>query len=242
LIGYLPKKKNHFEAGFKEKVTEENKDIDNDEDEKPEPKEKLDKTEKDFDYLLGMKLWNLTWEKVEELKKQVEDARIEIDVLLATAPEDLWERDLDVFLKVWLQFSSDMNFFENNPTAKKGKKAKLPNGYYKGLKPLRGREGLLKEKPEVLEGSKVSKAGRTPGDSKKTILTRNKKSTTSESSKSKSSSSKKKSKSSTKKRSKSSSSSNSTSNSAKSSKISRSGGSSVSDKKKKKIYLVHLLL
>jgi len=84
-----------------------------------------------------------------------------------------------------------MNFFENNPTAKKGKKAKLPNGYYKGLKPLRGREGLLKEKPEVLEGSKVSKAGRTPGDSKKTILTRNKKSTTSESSKSKSSSSKK---------------------------------------------------
>jgi len=139
-----------------------------------------------------MKLWNLTWEKVEELKKkQVEDARIEIDVLLATAPEDLWERDLDVFLKVWLQFSSDMNFFENNPTAKKGKKAKLPNGYYKGLKPLRGREGLLKEKPEVLEGSKVSKAGRTPGDSKKTILTRNKKSTTSESSKSKSSSSKK---------------------------------------------------
>jgi len=76
-----PEKKKHFEPGSNEK----------DEIEDDEENSKQE-SGKDFNYLLGMKMWNLTWEKVEELKKQVNDAKKDIDELVATAPEDLWGR------------------------------------------------------------------------------------------------------------------------------------------------------
>jgi len=51
-----------------------------------------------WDYLLGMPLWSLTKEKVEELKKQLETKAKEVEELEFTAPEELWERDLDAIL------------------------------------------------------------------------------------------------------------------------------------------------
>jgi len=122
MIDFLLKKKKHFESGYKEK---EPKDNDDEDDEKTEKKTKvkLNNSEKDFDYLLGMKMWNLTWERVEELKKQRENAKKELDALMATGPEDLWIRDLDIFVKAWNDFSSQMDYLDKNPTTKgKGKK------------------------------------------------------------------------------------------------------------------------
>ena len=75
--------------------------------EEPEEEETRETTEapgeiaaKEFDYLLTMPLWALTYEKVEALQKEMEDKRKEIKVLEATHIHDLWNRDLDHFIEV----------------------------------------------------------------------------------------------------------------------------------------------
>lgn len=57
-------------------------------------KETPDKTE--YDYLLNMNLWSLTYEKVEEIKKQLEVKQEELEKLKATTIEMLWDKDLEV--------------------------------------------------------------------------------------------------------------------------------------------------
>eukprot|EP00927_Polykrikos_kofoidii_P014494 TRINITY_DN16362_c0_g1_i1.p1 TRINITY_DN16362_c0_g1~~TRINITY_DN16362_c0_g1_i1.p1 ORF type:complete len:1658 (-),score=351.35 TRINITY_DN16362_c0_g1_i1:129-5102(-) len=49
----------------------------------------------DFDYLLGMPMWNLTHEKVEEILKLRDAKAAELDTLQATTLEQLWDRDLE---------------------------------------------------------------------------------------------------------------------------------------------------
>jgi DNA topoisomerase-2 len=48
-----------------------------------------------YHYLLGMPLWNLTHEKVEEMKKHALEKKNEFDELMQTSPEQLWWSDLD---------------------------------------------------------------------------------------------------------------------------------------------------
>lgn len=51
-----------------------------------------------YDYLLGMPLWSLTLERVEELKRQLKNKTDELTALQNKAPEELWERDLAAVL------------------------------------------------------------------------------------------------------------------------------------------------
>jgi len=51
-----------------------------------------------WDYLLGMPLWSLTKERVQDLQKQLATKESELEDLEFTAPEELWERDLDAIL------------------------------------------------------------------------------------------------------------------------------------------------
>eukprot|EP01066_Platyproteum_vivax_P013223 Platyproteum_vivax@DN5995_c0_g1_i1.p1 len=82
----------------------------------------------DYDYLVGMPLWNLTEEKVQDLLKQLEDKKEQIDLLKKTAPELMWDRDLDKLMtqvlaadqRYWLE----MNDTSNIKGAGKGGKAK----------------------------------------------------------------------------------------------------------------------
>eukprot|EP00931_Biecheleriopsis_adriatica_P084091 TRINITY_DN5779_c0_g2_i1.p1 TRINITY_DN5779_c0_g2~~TRINITY_DN5779_c0_g2_i1.p1 ORF type:complete len:1441 (-),score=394.52 TRINITY_DN5779_c0_g2_i1:164-4447(-) len=53
----------------------------------------------DYDYLLGMNLWSLTFEKVEELKQQHEQKREELEILRKTTIETMWDRDLEELKK-----------------------------------------------------------------------------------------------------------------------------------------------
>merc|ERR1712013_655061 len=52
----------------------------------------------DYDYLLGMPMWNLTKEKKDELCKKRDDKQQELEKLKATSKEDLWIADLDEFM------------------------------------------------------------------------------------------------------------------------------------------------
>ncbi|KAJ8273856.1 hypothetical protein GJAV_G00106260 [Gymnothorax javanicus] len=52
-----------------------------------------------FNYILGMPLWCLTKEKVEELLKQRDSKKTELNELQRKTPEDLWKEDLAVFIE-----------------------------------------------------------------------------------------------------------------------------------------------
>ena len=60
-------------------------------------KDKLKVPIKEYDYLLNMNLWSLTYEKIEELLKQKEQKEKELDILEKTEVEQLWDGDLDNF-------------------------------------------------------------------------------------------------------------------------------------------------
>ncbi|KAL7550823.1 hypothetical protein ACHAWF_014023 [Thalassiosira exigua] len=51
---------------------------------------------KGYEYLLGMKIWSLTFERAEELRGQRVEKDEEVEVLEATSPEEMWLADLDV--------------------------------------------------------------------------------------------------------------------------------------------------
>lgn len=54
-----------------------------------------DSLDKGYDYLLSMKIWSLTMEKVNELVQQRDGKKGELDTLACKSPEDLWLEDLD---------------------------------------------------------------------------------------------------------------------------------------------------
>ncbi|KAI6133866.1 DNA topoisomerase II [Pisolithus croceorrhizus] len=55
----------------------------------------------DYDYLLGMAIWSLTKEKIEKLLQQAAEKEAELLALLERTPKQLWNEDLDNFLKEW---------------------------------------------------------------------------------------------------------------------------------------------
>ncbi|KAG0090216.1 DNA topoisomerase 2 [Podila epicladia] len=55
----------------------------------------------EFDYLLKMPIWNLTHEKVEELKRERDAKNAELKMLIDKTAHDLWNEDLDSFAVAW---------------------------------------------------------------------------------------------------------------------------------------------
>lgn len=53
-----------------------------------------DAEKSDYDYLLGMNLWSLTFEKVEQIKKLLDLKKQELEKLEKTAIEEMWDADL----------------------------------------------------------------------------------------------------------------------------------------------------
>ncbi|KAF6031210.1 TOP2A [Bugula neritina] len=87
----------------------------------------------DFAYLLNMPLLNLTREKKEELLKQRDDKRQELDLLRSKTPSNLWEEDLDAFMAALEKYEA-----EAKKSAQKSEEANLTKqnkgGRFKSLK------------------------------------------------------------------------------------------------------------
>jgi len=100
-------------------------DGDDDEDAPSSDKKKTSNSRGDYDYLLGMPMWNLTMEKVEEMKKLLQKKAEELDTLIATSIEAMWDRDLqalqDSIYKAW---SKELDEELNTIEATIGKKKK----------------------------------------------------------------------------------------------------------------------
>mmetsp|Transcript_6300 Transcript_6300/g.15115 ORF Transcript_6300/g.15115 Transcript_6300/m.15115 type:complete len:1236 (-) Transcript_6300:176-3883(-) len=65
------------------------------------PKEKAEvpgEAKTGYDYLLGMPIWSLTYERVEELKRQMNEKTEELNELQRLSAGELWERDLDAIV------------------------------------------------------------------------------------------------------------------------------------------------
>lgn len=92
-------RKNDFRT-FHEITEGDDFDMPGEEDNGPEEQapQKPKKKSGGWDYLLGMPLWSLTKERVQDLQKQLEAKEKEVEELEFTAPEELWERDLDAIL------------------------------------------------------------------------------------------------------------------------------------------------
>ena len=58
-----------------------------------------DAKDADYDYLMGMAMWNLTLEKKEELLKKKEEKHKELAKLKGTTKEQLWLADLDELIE-----------------------------------------------------------------------------------------------------------------------------------------------
>jgi DNA topoisomerase-2 len=63
---------------------------------------------KGYEYLLGMKIWSLTFERAEELRRQRAEKAGEVDTLEGTSPESIWLTDLDVIDEVLNERDADI--------------------------------------------------------------------------------------------------------------------------------------
>jgi DNA topoisomerase-2 len=65
------------------------------EEEEEEEEASISDLAKGYEYLLGMKIWSLTYEKAEELRAQLAERTAELEELEGTEPCTIWLRDLD---------------------------------------------------------------------------------------------------------------------------------------------------
>lgn len=83
---------------------------------------------RDFEYLVGMPIVTLTWEKVQELNKLKDAKLLERDTLKKITPKQLWLEDLDV-LEVALDERQKLREKEDREEQSKIKKARAKAGF-----------------------------------------------------------------------------------------------------------------
>jgi DNA topoisomerase-2 len=83
-------------------------------------KNKFPKNDDSYNYLLSMPIYNLTQEKIDELKKQETEKQSEFDLLIEKTPENLWLTDLEDLEESYDKWYQNKN--SSNITVKKAKK------------------------------------------------------------------------------------------------------------------------
>lgn len=74
---------------------------------------------KEYDYLLSMPLWSLTFEKVEALKKEYDDKIYSLNILKKTSIYDMWNSDLDKLCEcIKNTWNDEENERKNRPKVK----------------------------------------------------------------------------------------------------------------------------
>lgn len=94
--------------------------------EKGFPKLSKNNGDKNYDYLLSMPLWNLTHEKVEELKKHKENKETEYDELENKPVEQIWTEELEELENKYHKWYQEKNerYYSSDEKPKKSKSKK----------------------------------------------------------------------------------------------------------------------
>jgi len=132
---------------------EENADEDEDAD---IPKEKYDGKGPDYDYLLGMPMWNLTQEKKDLICKQRDTKNQELNKLKATTVDMMWTTDLDEFIAKLDEVEKKEIKEINEGEAELVKKAKGGKGKRGGMKlETQPSAHAIRVKPVIAEELKI---------------------------------------------------------------------------------------
>jgi DNA topoisomerase-2 len=91
---------------------------------------------KGYEYLLGMKIWSLTFEKAESLRAQLAEKTKELAALQATEPNDIWIKDLDA-----IEAALDHRDEEIAKAVAGEKRAKKPNAKRQQAKMSKAKAG-----------------------------------------------------------------------------------------------------
>ena len=87
-------------------------------------KSNTEESDKNYNYLLGMNLWSLSHEKVEELKNQHDEKETEYNNIKKQTPKTMWKLELEELLityKKWYQIKLD-DVTDIEPSVSKSKK------------------------------------------------------------------------------------------------------------------------
>ncbi|CDJ51722.1 DNA topoisomerase II, putative [Eimeria brunetti] len=138
----------------------------------------------DFDYLVGMPMWSLTAERVEELKRQLRNKEVELEGLRQTDIRTLWLKDLDALLDAvekqdaadMKQREADLAFhrrMENNKglkgfTALKGKAKSGKGGVPKAAPKVGSAKSTSKARKKVHSSSEEESVGSSEGTGEST--------------------------------------------------------------------------
>ena len=100
--GFTPKSKIDGKTGKKnQRDANENKENEEDDQvDKEEDDNDMPVPSRDFEYLLSMPLWSLTYERVKDLQRQKKEKEQEWENLYNTSIDNIWMKDLDEFLQV----------------------------------------------------------------------------------------------------------------------------------------------
>ncbi|EGR31961.1 topoisomerase ii beta 180kda, putative [Ichthyophthirius multifiliis] len=89
-------------------------------------------TFKEFNYLLQMPIWNLSYEKIEEIKNQCEQKEKELAEILKKDVKDIWKDDLNEFVNVLNEIEENEDIEKQERfkkiTSKNGKKKNKKDG------------------------------------------------------------------------------------------------------------------
>jgi DNA topoisomerase-2 len=117
---------------------------------------------KGYDYLLGMKIWSLTFEKAEKIRAELAEKTVELEALRATSPEQLWLNDLDAVDAALDR--RDLDFAESAKEELRAQK-KSQNRKTKKAAPAAGRsKGKAKKKNEWDSDMEESESEDDDGD------------------------------------------------------------------------------
>ncbi|KAG1746828.1 DNA topoisomerase [Suillus lakei] len=143
----------------KAKAVGEMEDVVQSEDEDDEAEETVkDAGTTDYDYLLGMAIWSLTREKIEKLLQQAADKDAELLALLERSPNDLWNEDLDTFMKEWEK--SCREFDNKSLLDANGKKIKKKQTTLEHRKSLPGRRKAKADSDSEFEMAQTKGKGK----------------------------------------------------------------------------------
>lgn len=141
-------KERGYDTFFETQSAKDAKENDTDDSEEGEQDLSMAKLVKGYDYLLGMKIWSLTFEKAEALCAERDVKKAELEALEATSPKQIWLNDLGA-----IEVALDEREAAIEAAAKEEKEAreKSKQGQAKGSKKKASRKTSKKRKSEFME-------------------------------------------------------------------------------------------
>lgn len=106
----------------KTKKKPDNEDSNESEDEEPNVAD----ASRGYDYLLSMKIWSLTKERVDKLRAELQEREHEYSILEGRTVQDLWLTDLDALEKMLVETEAERERILSHTPKKKGGRGKKP--------------------------------------------------------------------------------------------------------------------